>query len=161
MSMSEPGGMSGNANPYTPPASRLDAAAGEVPVVLAGKGRRFGTFVIDYMGFMLFGFLFGMSVALMFGNAGINALHNVPDIVLGSALLIIYYAFFEGIWARTPGKLVFGTRVESEEGGKPTLGQVMVRTLCRFIPFEPFSFFMERGWHDSIPKTRVVLTRVS
>ncbi|MEP7184358.1 MAG: RDD family protein [Rhodanobacter sp.] len=73
--------------------------------------------------------------------------------------MLAYYFFFEGIWARTPGKLVLGTRVVSQHGDKPAFGQVVGRTLCRFIPFDALSFFGEEGWHDSIPKTQVVLVR--
>jgi uncharacterized RDD family membrane protein YckC len=58
------------------------------------------------------------------------------------------------------GKLLSGTVVVNEAGGKPTIGQVFARTLCRFIPFEAFSFLGKRGWHDSIPKTHVVLARM-
>jgi uncharacterized RDD family membrane protein YckC len=54
------------------------------------------------------------------------------------------------------GKLLFGTFVVSASGAKPAFGQIVKRTLCRYIPFEPFSFFGETGWHDSISKTRVV-----
>ena len=48
---------------------------------------------------------------------------------------------------------------DDENGTKPRFGQVIGRTLCRFVPFEAFSFFGERGWHDKIPKTRVVMAR--
>ena len=158
--MTESAKMSADANPYRAPGSHIDDADDGQDAILAGKGRRFGTFVVDYIGFMLFGFLFGMFVALIFGAAGVRALRSIPNLLLGVSMMFVYYAFFEGIWARTPGKLVFGTRVEDEEGGKPSIGQVMLRTVCRFIPLEAFSFFGERGWHDSISKTQVVLTRV-
>jgi uncharacterized RDD family membrane protein YckC len=63
------------------------------------------------------------------------------------------------LWARTPGKWVFGTVVVNESGGKPSFGRVLKRTFSRFIPFEPFSFFGERGWHDSLSDTLVVRKR--
>jgi len=158
--MNETAKMGTDVNPYRAPAANIDNSEFGPEVMLAGKGRRFGTFIVDYVGFMLFSFLFGMSVALIFGAAGARALRSIPNLLLGVSMMFAYYTFFEGIWARTPGKFLFGTRVEDEDGGKPSIGQVMGRTLCRFIPFEAFSFFGERGWHDSIPKTRVVLTRV-
>lgn len=72
--------------------------------------------------------------------------------------------FFEAFFDRTPGKFVCGTRVVSERGTAPTLGQVVGRTFARWIPFEPFSvLFSEdgdaRGWHDSIAKTKVIRAR--
>lgn len=79
--------------------------------------------------------------------------------MLGLMFMLAYYCFFEGIWARTPGKLVLGTMVVSQQGDRPAFDQVIGRTLCRFIPFDALSFFGETGWHDSIPKTQVVLVR--
>lgn len=68
-----------------------------------------------------------------------------------------YYVFFESVFQQTPGKMITGTRVITEWGGKPSVGQVIKRTLIRFVPFEPFSFLgSTTGWHDRWSKTRVV-----
>lgn len=156
-----PSFMTGNPNPYAPPQSDVSATETRQAIVPAGKGRRFGTLVVDYMMFMLLSFCIGAIVALLFGNRGLKAIQSIPDFALGLLILSAYYVFFEGIWARTPGKLVFGTVVVTETGTKPSIKQVVGRTLCRFIPFEALTFFGERGLHDRIPKTRVVLVRAS
>jgi uncharacterized RDD family membrane protein YckC len=67
----------------------------------------------------------------------------------------------ESRFGRTLGKLITSTKVIAQDVVKPGFGRAMVRTLCRFIPFEPFSFFgaERRGWHDSIAKTWVVKSR--
>jgi uncharacterized RDD family membrane protein YckC len=153
--------MAQDPNPYAPPASDVSGASSNRPIVAASTGRRFGTFVIDYVCFLGLSVCIGVVIALLFDDAGMQAIAKVPDIALGSLLLFLYYIFFEGIWARTPGKFVFGTVVVNEQGGKPSIRQVVGRTLCRFIPFEGLSCFGERGWHDSIPKTVVVLARGS
>ena len=77
---------------------------------------------------------------------------------------LLYYVPMEGLFGFTVGKLVTGTRVVNAQGGRPTWGQAFGRTLCRLIPFEPFSLFFSkdgevRGWHDSVPKTWVVRRR--
>ena len=146
-------------DPYRPPATNVESAPGARPIVLASRGRRFGTFVVDQAGVFVLAFVIGIVVVLVFGESGLATLERVPDIVLGPILLLAYYLVFEGFWARTPGKLVFGTVVVSEAGLRPRFGQVVGRTLCRFIPFEPLSFFGSRAWHDRIPRTHVVLTR--
>ena len=146
-------------NPYQPPASPVERDSPARPLVAASRWRRFGTLVVDYACFMLFAFGVGVVGMLLFGEAASRALKSIPDTLLGCLLMLVYYCFFEGIWARTPGKLLFGTRVVDEEGGKPSFAQVVGRTLCRFIPFEPFSCFREQGWHDSLPHTRVVMAR--
>lgn len=38
----------------------------------------------------------------------------------------------------TLDKPITGTRVVNEQGKRPTLIQISVRALCRFIPFETF-----------------------
>ncbi|GGY18966.1 hypothetical protein GCM10008098_08900 [Rhodanobacter panaciterrae] len=151
--------MTAKFNPYSVPDSALTETVVNQRREVAGKWRRFGTWLIDYICFLLLSMLFGVVVGLLFGSAGLEALKKIPNIVLGLILLLGYYCFFEGIWARTPGKLVLGTIVVSQGGDKPSFGQIVGRTLCRFIPFEAFSFFGEEGegWHDSIPKTQVVL----
>jgi uncharacterized RDD family membrane protein YckC len=153
--------MTQDINPYAPPASDVSRSAADRPIVPAGKGRRFGTFVVDYACFMAFSFCIGLSVVFLFGDEGLATLEKIPDLVLGVLIIALYYIFFEGLWARTPGKLVFGTVVVNERGGKPSIAQVVGRTFCRLIPFEAFSCLGERGWHDSIPKTIVVLARAS
>lgn len=157
----------GEGNPYLAPRSNVDSAPAEAApppkaLVAAGKWRRLGTFVVDYFCFMVFGFVVGIGITLVFGPAGVRALQRIPEIVLGALLMFTYYMLFEGTWGRTPGKLLLGTRVVTEDGGAaPTLTLVAVRTVSRFIPFEPFSFLFanEGGWHDQISHTRVVRTR--
>ena len=148
-------------NPFRPPQSNVELDATSAPLAMraASRGRRFGTLVVDYIGFMALAIAVGLVLGFVFGDEGLQALQRVPEMVFGAALMIAYYLFFEGLWARTPGKWVFGTVVVDENGAKPRFGQVIGRTLCRFIPFEAFSVFGERGWHDKIPKTRVVMAR--
>lgn len=151
--------MTEETNPYRSPLTDVSEATANRAIVLASKGRRFGTFVVDYICFIVVSFCSGVLIALTFGEAGVGAMAQIPDMVLGWIVFALYYIFFEGLWARTPGKLLFGTVVVNQSGGRPSLGQVVGRTLCRLIPFEAFSCLGERGWHDSIPKTYVVLAR--
>lgn len=153
--------MSSQINPYLPPSSELGVAPPGAGAVPASRGRRFGTFVVDYLVFLAVAFCFGAFVVLACGDAGLVWLQSVPDILLGVGITGAYYVFFEGIWTRTPGKWLFGTVVISEDGGKPGIGQVLGRTACRFIPFEVFSTFTGRPWHDRLPKTRVVMARAA
>ena len=153
--------MTQDANPYAPPASDVSGVEPERAIVPASKGRRFGTLVIDYVCFQVLAFCIGLVIALVFGDSGLDGLQKIPDLLLGVLIIAVYYIFFEGLWARTPGKFVFGTIVVNEQGGKPSIGQVVGRTFCRLIPFEAFSCLGDRGWHDSIPKTVVVMARES
>jgi uncharacterized RDD family membrane protein YckC len=146
-------------NPYAPSSAVLGAEETPHSMVLASKWRRFGTLLVDYVGFLLISLLVGLAIGALFGERGVQFIKAIPDFLVGSIMLVAYYLFFESLWARTPGKLVFGTVVVTESGSKPTLWQIAGRTLCRFIPFEPFSFLGARGWHDSASGTRVILAK--
>lgn len=152
--------MNNEFNPYAAPETAVVDAADHRRKEVAGKWLRLGTLIIDYICFYVSAALFGLLVVMLFGSAGIAAMQKIPDIVLGLLMLLAFYCFFEGIWGRTPGKLVFGTAVVNLQGEKPSFPQIVGRTLCRFIPFEAFSFLGDGiGWHDSIPKTQVVRVR--
>ena len=56
--------------------------------------------------------------------------------------------------------MITGTRVVNNQGLEPTSREIAIRTISRFIPFEPFSFFGGTGLHDSYSRT-VVITKNS
>jgi uncharacterized RDD family membrane protein YckC len=151
--------MDSQANRYEPPATDVALTIDPQTMELAGKGRRFATFLIDYLGFFVLSACTGIVAGLVLGEAGMDMLERIPEWLLGLSVFLVYYLFFEGIWGRTPGKWLLGTRVVDESGRPPSFLQVLGRTASRFIPFEAFSFFGTLGWHDSLPKTRVIRTR--
>jgi uncharacterized RDD family membrane protein YckC len=71
---------------------------------------------------------------------------------------ILYYLLFESIFNTTGGKCATNTVIVNAWGNRPNFGQHLGRTICRFIPFEAFSFLGPgaRGWHDTITATYVV-----
>jgi uncharacterized RDD family membrane protein YckC len=147
-------------NPYQSPASRVadDEVLAMVP---AERWRRFVNLLVDYFGFFLLSLVIGLLIGVFGGAAAVRRLQETPNILVGVVILTIYYVPLELLFGRTLGKLVTGTRVVNEQGGKPSVGQVFGRTFARFIPFEAFSFFSAdaRGWHDSLSKTYVVKVR--
>jgi uncharacterized RDD family membrane protein YckC len=75
--------------------------------------------------------------------------------------MAVYYVVLEGLLGISIGKLATGTRVVDGHGRAPSLRTAFVRTLCRFIPFEPLSLAFSpddrtRGWHDTLSRTCVV-----
>ena len=111
--------------------------------------------IVDIFGFLIFCFFIGFILGF-FGLAGLIV--NFDGMVLNTIFLVSYYLLFEGVWGKTPAKFLTKTKVITKEGHKPSLGNIFVRTLCRFIPFDAFSFLSSNpvGWHDSLPKTLVV-----
>ncbi|MBW8807468.1 MAG: RDD family protein [Lysobacter sp.] len=152
--------MNDNHNPYQvvprsvdPYAVPVSPVVHEVELEPAGLGLRFLNYLIDSL---VFGFVYGFVLGL---------LHAAPRdpiayMFLSIGATIAYYTIMEGAFGVTLGKLATGTRVVDEDGNPPSPGQAMIRSLCRFIPFEPFSllFSGERrsGWHDSLAGTLVV-----
>ncbi|WP_207431275.1 RDD family protein [Sabulibacter ruber] len=68
-----------------------------------------------------------------------------------------YYIVLEYLYQKTIGKVLTRTSVVSTTGEPLTLTTVIIRTLCRLIPFEHLSFlFSKSGLHDSLSGTLVV-----
>ncbi len=118
---------------------------------LASNGQRFVNFIVDRITsyFLLF---------LVIGLAGDGPNGGEYLILLAFLMIPLYYILLEGYSGKTLGKLISRTRAVNEDGSKLGYGTAFVRTICRIIPFEPFSILFSNGvcWHDSIPKTRVI-----
>lgn len=131
---------------------------------LAGKGRRFANFLIDYVAILVLGLVVGIIMGVVMGSAAEAALEGWRAYLFGGLVYAGYYAVMEAAGGRTLGKLATGTTVVDEQGGKPTHQQILIRSVARLIPFEPFSVLLvddARGWHDSLAKTYVVRTRAA
>ncbi len=153
-----------------------DSMDGDVHLVEASIGIRFANFIIDYIGRQAF--IYGLALLLGLIAANNEALNSflievaeeeeengyaLADIVLSIIAGLLYYFLFEYFTkGKTLGKILTQTKAVTEEGENLTLGQALIRTLCRIIPFEPVSFFFRsRGWHDIISRTIVIDERQS
>ena len=67
-------------------------------------------------------------------------------------ILILYYVVLESVYGKTIGKMATGTKVVDLYGNKPDAKKALLRTICRFIPFDAFSFLgsPSKGWHDTL-----------
>lgn len=138
----------------------LSVEAGAQTVIQASQAQRFFTLLLDWFFCYCCGFLAGFVLAM----SGLqNYARNADGFVLGTIIFLTYYIAQEALFGKTLGKRIMGTKVVSTDGSKLSLGQVISRTLCRFIPFEAFTFLGNKGvpygWHDKIPKTKVITTR--
>ena len=135
------------------------------PDMLASKQKRFLTFLIDYIMRFVIIFVIGviLGLAVYFTNdidylSWLDNLNRVEEVLYELLGVALYYIFMESITGRTIGKYIMGTKVLMRDGTKPEADKILLRTLCRFIPFEPFSFFGDdsKGWHDTLTDTVVV-----
>ncbi|MCC9609039.1 RDD family protein [Blastopirellula sp. JC732] len=163
--------MSSTENPFLSPSTEAAVLVEPVrEVVGAPQGRRLANLIVDIICInvivQICAFILGICVgiyAVVSQNEKILEIFDSPLMFFfGLFINFSYYFLMEGLFGRTLGKLASGTKVVNEQGFPPSWGQVLGRTACRFIPFEPFSFFGDappRGWHDKIPKTYVVMAK--
>src|SRR5690606_38315569 len=129
------------------------------------KGQRFLNFIIDWIVQYAIAFAVGIIAVVIAEVSGlygivdwIGAMNTIEEYLFGVIILILYYLFFESVFARSPGKMITKTVVVMQDGTKPDSATILRRSLCRLIPFNQFSFLgnPSRGWHDSISDTYVV-----
>ena len=137
----------------------------EIHLVPVSPGVRFLNYLIDAVAFYIvmigFGAVWGLSLASRSTDA-----YEVQETVnnataflyLVSFLTIVgYYTIFEAATkGRTLGKFITGTVAVKDDGSAITFKDALLRTLCRLIPFEPFSTFGGKPWHDTITHTMVI-----
>ena len=69
----------------------------------------------------------------------------------------LYYFIMEWTTGQTIGKMITKSKVvTSKTDEKPTLSSILIRTLCRLIPVDFFTYlFIPMGIHDRVSKTEL------
>ncbi|RZJ73917.1 RDD family protein [Flavobacterium sp.] len=130
--------------------------------ILASSGIRFANYLLD----RIVDYLIGTTVLGLltyFVDMADETYYDQPytmiirNFLIGLVFTMAYYFIMETTLGRTIGKFATSTVVVTDEGLKPTTRHIAIRTLCRLIPFDAFSFLGSGvGWHDTISNTRVV-----
>jgi len=131
---------------------------------MASQWKRFLNYLLDLVSILFFIFIFSLILGIVLAIVAPSVVSDLGksnllfEYVVGFIVMMIYYTSFEAITGRTIAKYITKTKVVTETGEKPDFKRILVRSLCRFIPIEPFSILFNDGlgWHDSISKTRVV-----
>ncbi len=134
----------------------------------ATRGERFINYVIDNL---LMRFALSYLTGMVVGNIGVaiapefmsrlvyeNSTFNLLllSYIIAIFNYIIYYTLCEKLFkGQTLGKLITKTRAIRTDGEELTFKDALLRSLCRLVPFEPFSGFGDL-WHDTWTKTMVV-----
>ena len=143
-----------------------------IPYTPATQGQRFLNWLIDnlLMRFglsYLSGIIVGFLMAKLFPEYAIRVVYSEDksDLILIGLIIVIfnylvYYTFCEKVFkGYTLGKLITGTRAIRDDGQELTFKDAFLRTVSRLVPFEVFSGFADKPWHDSWTKTMVVKAR--
>ena len=132
----------------------------EFTPVLASAGQRFLNYLIDLIAFYALVFLLGVIFALQLYNLTLNDTIEERQLtveIIAIVILLLYYFISETIFkGMTIGKFITGTKAVNEDGTPITAKTALLRTVCRLVPFEPFSTFSLRPWHDKWSKTYVI-----
>lgn len=123
----------------------------KLSVKTINPGLRFVHLIVDYFIIVILSYL-------------INSIPAINDTILnllGLFVILSYpllYIVMEYKFQQTPGKMVTNFVVIDKYADKPNLKTCLLRTLIRFVPFEPFSCLgtPSRGWHDKWTNTYVV-----
>lgn len=135
----------------------------------ASKGARLLNYIIDIIAFYAITFVISFVWGLSMLSSNTQPIEETADynqhegttqlILLFSFLLIIlaYYTLMEGFTkGRTIGKFFTGTQAVHIDGSNISFKQAFLRSISRFVPFEPFSAFGYAPWHDSWTDTIVI-----
>jgi len=130
----------------------------EFTPVLASTGKRFLNYLIDIIIYYVLLFCFGIFLAVTGRSEFASEDNNTFQLYLSVfAIYVAYFSLFELVFkGRTIGKLLTGTKVVNEDGSDPTAKTYFLRALSRIVPFEPFSAFGGRPWHDRWTRTYVI-----
>lgn len=133
--------------------------------LLASKGQRFLNLIIDLIIQYVIMLSIGATIEIIADVTNNVVLHDwiasldrMELIFFGLVIMVVYYNFTEMYFSRTFAKYFTKTLVVTKQGLRPSNNTIIIRTLCRFIPFEIFSFLgsNSRGWHDTLSDTYVV-----
>ena len=132
--------------------------------LLASDRKRFEGAIVDFIFVFISIFVSGLIIVTI-GNIFNWDIFSVWDqFITGSTYLAFFtylmlnYLFMECFFGATMGKFATGMKVVTDNGVKPNFIRILIRTLCRLIPFDVLSFLGKSGrfWHDSFSKTYVV-----
>jgi len=132
----------------------------EFQPVIASVGKRFLNYLIDVITFYVLCFLLGILFAQQVYE--MRTINSESDFTLKIELiavlvLLFYYCICEIVFkGRTIGKFITGTKAVNEDGTPIDANKALLRTLSRVVPFEPFSVFGGRPWHDKWTNTYVI-----
>jgi len=131
-------------------------AVKEIQDYVSSSGVRFVNFIIDFIVFLLLVLIASLALDSVFVTSNNDLLMAIG---YGMIILIFlaYYGLSEYFFQKTAGKYVTKTIVVTEQGNKPDGKTILIRSVCRLIPFDRLSYLVTKnGFHDRFSNTRVV-----
>jgi uncharacterized RDD family membrane protein YckC len=113
-------------------------------------------FVVDLIAFFLTAVILGFILDLFMPTP---SQATMSLIVYGLFIIafFLYFVFMEYKFQKTIGKFLTKTKVVMNDGRKPELSDILIRTACRLLPLDRISFlFTRNGFHDRLSNTIVI-----
>lgn len=134
---------------------------GDTGRFLASPEKRILNFLIDLSVSSLIAYLLFESLHWLLHPLNIGNSHKgTSAFVLFAIIIYITYAYLMEHYTggKTIGKYITATSVVNLHCKRADAQTLLLRSLIRIIPFEPFSFLtaIDQGWHDKWTGTRVV-----
>ncbi len=136
------------------------------PSLSTNKGNRFIHSMLDGFMIMIICFPLAHNLASLYGRVSLFELRYMNEEHMAVLILVwqvciigftlFYYIFMEGLFQRTPAKILTGTYVNATGAADTNFGSAALRTLCRYIPFNAISFLFDGNWHDRVSQTTVI-----
>jgi len=132
-----------------------------LPVVKmkASQHKRFLNFLIDFYIQIIILLIIFNTLSLIFNGISYDENNFILNLFLDIIFMLAYYVFFESIWGKTPAKFITKTKVLKKDETPTDLKTILLRSICRIIPFDILSFLFSRnpiGWHDRFSQTIVI-----
>ncbi|PZX93942.1 RDD family protein [Flavobacterium aquariorum] len=133
--------------------------------LLASQGQRLANLIIDLVVQYIIWISIGETIFILadvasgsFLKTWISTMGILEKGITFAIISGFYYYLTELYFSRSMAKFLTKTYIIMKDGSKPNYKSILKRTLCRFIPFEIFSFLggTAVGWHDSMSETYVV-----
>jgi len=135
----------------------------------ASNGKRFANYLLDIVGYYILMIIVGLVLGLIYvalgnesyleGDINPSVTTSLLESLFGIVVMLAYYIGCEYLFkGKTLGKLITKTRAVTEDNKRMSLKTTFIRSLCRLVPFEAFSFFRDKpgGWHDDWSNTIVI-----
>ncbi len=133
-----------------------NTAVQEIQDYVTSSTMRFTNFIIDFVVFIVLVLAGSLSLDSVFVTTDSNLILGIGYFMM-FLIFMAYYGLSEFYFQKTAGKYVTKTIVVTKDGKKPDATTIIIRTLCRLIPFDRLSFLITKnGFHDRFSGTRVI-----
>lgn len=131
---------------------------------IADSMKRTTNWILDTIFYFIFLFIvFSMALGIVInyyppGFYYFQEMSPAVYMLLATLIYVIYFTALETLSGKSIAKFITKTKVVTIDGAQPDFKAILIRSLCRLIPFEALTFIISesKGVHDIWSKTMVI-----